>query len=73
VPGNACCHSASEERERGGQCSGWLGGCRARGATPTLTNNAAQVDGSIVSRIGQGWLCLVGVTNDDTEEDADFV
>jgi D-Tyr-tRNAtyr deacylase len=31
------------------------------------------VDGAVVSRIGQGWLCLVGLTNDDTPADADYV
>ena len=32
-----------------------------------------QVDGEIVSRIGPGLLCLVGVKDGDTEKDADYI
>lgn len=32
-----------------------------------------QVDGEIVSRIGPGLLCLIGVKDTDTEKDADFM
>lgn len=33
----------------------------------------AQVDGQIVSSIGPGLLCLVGLRDTDTEADADFM
>ena len=32
-----------------------------------------QVEGEVVSRIGPGLLCLVGITTGDTEKDAEFL
>ncbi len=34
---------------------------------------AVQVDGEVVSRIGPGLLCLVGVRDGDTEKDAEYM
>ena len=54
--------------------AGWLAGwLPAKPAVNVSHTPPTQVDGSIVSRIGQGWLCLVGLTDEDTDADADFV
>ncbi|KAJ0410357.1 hypothetical protein P43SY_002689 [Pythium insidiosum] len=37
-----------------------------------VTNASVRVDGEVVGQIGKGLVCLVGITRDDTEEDAEF-
>ncbi len=38
-----------------------------------VKNSHVSVDGKIVSRIGHGLMVLLGVSEDDTEKDADFL
>ncbi|KAJ0412818.1 hypothetical protein ATCC90586_002448 [Pythium insidiosum] len=37
-----------------------------------VTSASVRVDGEVVGQIGKGLVCLVGITRDDTEEDAEF-
>ncbi|GLD95341.1 hypothetical protein PINS_up003985 [Pythium insidiosum] len=37
-----------------------------------VTGASVRVDGEVVGQIGKGLVCLVGITREDTEEDAEF-
>ena len=47
--------------------------CRRHGMPTLLRLARLQVDGEVVSRIGPGLLCLVGLREGDTEKDAEYM
>ena len=44
-----------------------------RAVIQRVTSASVAVDGEIVSSIGPGLLCLIGIADGDTESDADFM
>jgi|APGre2960657404_1045060.scaffolds.fasta_scaffold224837_1 hypothetical protein len=44
-----------------------------RAVVQRVASASVEVDGAVVSRIGAGLLCLVGVGSGDTERDAEFL
>lgn len=44
-----------------------------RAVVQRVTNASVSVDGEIVSKIGPGLLCLIGISEGDQESDAEFI
>ena len=44
-----------------------------RAVVQRVTSASVSVDGEIISKIGPGLLCLIGITDSDTESDAEFI
>ncbi|WIA13316.1 hypothetical protein OEZ85_006899 [Tetradesmus obliquus] len=44
-----------------------------RAVIQRVTSASVEVEGKIISKIGRGWLCLVGVTDDDVDADAEYL
>lgn len=44
-----------------------------RAVVQRVTSASVSVDGKIVSQIGPGLLCLIGVAEDDTDTDAEVL
>ncbi|KAF8058089.1 dtd [Scenedesmus sp. PABB004] len=44
-----------------------------RAVLQRVKSASVEVDGAVVSSIGRGWLCLVGVTADDVDADAEYI
>eukprot|EP00879_Flechtneria_rotunda_P028125 GHRR01030204.1.p1 GENE.GHRR01030204.1~~GHRR01030204.1.p1 ORF type:complete len:190 (+),score=33.15 GHRR01030204.1:558-1127(+) len=44
-----------------------------RAVIQRVTTASVEVEGKIVSKIGRGWLCLIGLTDDDTAADAEYI
>ena len=44
-----------------------------RAVVQRVKSASVEVDGQVVSSIGEGLLCLVGVSRDDTDRDAEFL
>jgi D-Tyr-tRNA(Tyr) deacylase len=50
----------------------WIGGCACRTAG-RVSDVSPQVDGELVSSIGPGLLCLVGLKDGDSAKDVEYM
>jgi hypothetical protein len=66
---NARCDTARDVR----QCAGERVACPPSILCVASILSAIQVDGEVVSSIGPGLLCLIGVKDTDTQKDADYM